>query len=62
MTLTIGVWVLMAFAVWYVPFQLKCLLGLKLAWPLAFVSAAVLGSYMLVLYRGSTPMTMPRWP
>ncbi|MCP1644991.1 putative MPP superfamily phosphohydrolase [Pseudomonas citronellolis] len=52
MTLTIVAWVLMAFAVWYVSFRLKRLLGLKRAWPLALVSAAVLGGYMLILQRG----------
>ncbi|MFT3760983.1 metallophosphoesterase [Thauera sp.] len=52
MTLTIVAWVLMAFAVWYVPFRLKRLLGLTRAWPLALLSAAVLGGYMLILYQG----------
>lgn len=52
MLLTVAAWVLMAFSVWYVPFRLKSLLGLKRGWPLALLSVAVLGGYMIILYRG----------
>lgn len=52
MTLTTVAWVLMAVSIWYVPFRLKKLLSLKRAWPWSLLSVAVLGGYMLILYRG----------
>ncbi|MDR2259446.1 MAG: metallophosphoesterase [Azoarcus sp.] len=52
MTLTMIAWMLMAVSVWYVPFRLKNLLGLRRRWPLAVFTAAVLGGYMLLLHTG----------
>ncbi|RZS35307.1 hypothetical protein EV687_0368 [Corticibacter populi] len=52
----------MTFAVWYVQFRLKSLLGLNRAWPLALLPAAVLGGYMLIFYAHGPilPRHVPR--
>jgi predicted MPP superfamily phosphohydrolase len=52
MTLTIIAWILMAVSVWYVPFRLKALLGLRREWPWHTLSIVVIAGYMLILYKG----------
>ncbi|MDR3159888.1 MAG: metallophosphoesterase [Zoogloeaceae bacterium] len=52
MTLTLIVLASFAVAVWYVPFRLKKLLGLRGAWPWSVLSAAVVAGYMLMVAKG----------
>jgi predicted MPP superfamily phosphohydrolase len=52
MILTMIAWILMAVSVWYVPFRLKNLLGLRRAWPWHILSVAVIAGYLLILYKG----------
>ncbi|MDR2450418.1 MAG: metallophosphoesterase [Candidatus Accumulibacter sp.] len=52
MMLTMIAWIGMAVSVCYVPFRLKNLLGLRRRWPLAVLTAAVLGGYLLLLHTG----------
>ncbi|MDR0746316.1 MAG: metallophosphoesterase [Helicobacteraceae bacterium] len=52
MAIAIVAYILLAASVWYVPFSLKKLLGFQKVWPWHLLLAAVLGGYMLVLFKG----------
>jgi predicted MPP superfamily phosphohydrolase len=52
MTLTLIVLASFAVALWYVPFRLKNLLGLRKAWPWRVLSAAVVVGYLLIVAKG----------
>jgi predicted MPP superfamily phosphohydrolase len=52
MMLTLFVLTLMAVSVWYVPFRLKSLLGLRKAWPWQVSSLVLVAGYMLIIFKG----------